>query len=341
MSATEITARVSNIAARQWGLLTTAQAQSEGISRLQLARLADAGVLDRVDQGIYAMPSNVDEQTNLRAAWLALDPKTMAEDRLGNPIASGVVSHTSAASLHKLGDLLDDIPEITVASRRQSRRGTRLHHLPLTDDEVTLSQGLPVTTPARTAADLLRDGQDPSHVADIIGEIMQRDLASRKSMAAALDPLASRFRQPDGSSLLEYLLDLVGLSTAALTMQVASSELGKSLVAAGQMDAIQRITQTLNQLAQESTGAATESSRKMIEALTRELRTSTTPQITQPLVRDVSQFMSPFDSQTVAGSINKNLDPALIKLAQQIKQLEGHDNTNAGFSGTNDDAEEG
>lgn len=341
MSATEITARASDIAARQWGLLTTAQAQSEGISRLQLSRLADAGVLERIDQGIYAMPSNVDEQTNLRASWLALDPKTMAEDRLGNPIASGVVSHTSAASLHKLGDLLDDTPEITVASRKQSRRGTRLHHLPLTNDEVTLSQGLPVTTPARTAADLLRDGQDPSHVADIIGEIMQRDLASRKSMAAALEPLASRFEQPDGSKLLEHLLDLVGLSTAALTMQVASSELGKSLVAAGQMNAIQRVMETLNQVTQKSTGPAVESSRKMIEALTRELQITTLPQITQPLMRDVYRLTSSFDPQILAGSINTSLQPALIKLAQQIKQLEGPDSTNAGFSGTNDDAEEG
>lgn len=121
-------------------------------------------------------------------------------------------------------DLLDETPEITVASRKQSRRGTRIHRGSLDRDDIALSHGLPTTTPARTAADLLRDGHDPTHVAEIVGEALQRGLASRQAMATALDPLAPKFERPDGSSLLEHLLDLVGLSTAALTKQVASSQ---------------------------------------------------------------------------------------------------------------------
>ena len=235
MSVADVAARVSQLAARQWGLLTTAQAEVEGITRLQLARLADAGVIERLGRGIYATPAAVDERTPLRAAWLSLNPSDLAEDRLADPPSSGVLSHTSAATLHGLGDLLDDESEITVPGRKQSRRGIRLHRATLHADEVTIVEGLPVTTAARTVTDLLRDGHDPSHVAEIAGDALRRDLASRQDLAAALEPLARRNGQPNGSALLEHLLDLVGLSSAALAMNLASSDLGKALVAAGQL----------------------------------------------------------------------------------------------------------
>src|SRR5215207_9555055 len=95
-----VMAVASRIAAGQWGLLTTAQAEREGITRLQLARLTDAGVLERVDRGVYATASSATEHRALRAAWLALDPTRTAEERLAEPMTAGVASHTSAAALH-------------------------------------------------------------------------------------------------------------------------------------------------------------------------------------------------------------------------------------------------
>ena len=166
---TNVVARASHIAAGQWGLLTTAQAAHEGISRLQLARLADAGVLQRVGRGVYATTSSAGEHLSLRAAWLALDPAHTAELRLADPIAAGVVSHASAAGLHQLGDLLDDQHEFTLAQRKQTARaGIRIHRGDLLAPAVTIVQGLPVTTGERTIADLLRAGHDPEHVAQII-----------------------------------------------------------------------------------------------------------------------------------------------------------------------------
>ena len=241
MSVTNIAARVSELAARQWGLLTTALAEAEGITRLQLARLTNAGVIERLDRGIYAIPAAVDSHTPLRAAWLSLNPSELAENRLADFLSSGVLSHTSAAALHGLGDLLDDEPEITVPERKQSRRGIRLHRAELHADEVTIVEGLPVTTPACTVADLLRDGHDLSHVAQIAGDALQRDLASRHELAEALEPLARRYGQSDGAALLEYLLDIVGLSARSLATNLASSELGKALVTAGQLSAIKSI----------------------------------------------------------------------------------------------------
>ena len=47
--------RLGSIAARRWGLVTTAQAQKAGVSRKQLSRMASAGVVERVAQGVYRM----------------------------------------------------------------------------------------------------------------------------------------------------------------------------------------------------------------------------------------------------------------------------------------------
>lgn len=235
MRAIKVAAQVSALAAQQWGLLTTAQAESRGITRLQLTRLASAGLLERVGRGIYAVPAAIDEQTPLRAAWISLAPAQFAEDRVSNPLASGVVSHTSAARLYRLGDLLDDEVEITVAARKQSRRGIRFHRGALSLDEVTLVEGLPTTTVARTISDLLRDGHDPSHIAQITGEAFKRNLVSRQDVAKALEPLARRNNADDGAALLEYLLDLVGLSSTALTSTIATGDFWQSLLALRQL----------------------------------------------------------------------------------------------------------
>jgi hypothetical protein len=238
-----VVARVSHIAAGQWGLLTTAQAAHEGISRLQLARLAGASVLQRVGRGVYATTSSTAEHLSLRAAWLALDPAHTAELRLVNPIAAGVVSHASAAGLHQLGDQ----HEFTLAQRKQTARGgIRIHRGDLLAQDVTIVDGLPVTTVERTIADLLRAGHDPEHVAQIIGAGMRAGVVDLTDLPAHLDPLARRHNQPDGSGLLEYLLDIVGLSQAALTRQLAQSPAGQDLLAAGRLSAIAEMVASIS-----------------------------------------------------------------------------------------------
>lgn len=232
-SSTQTVAVVSQLAAGQWGLLTTAQAQRVGVSRLQLARLADAGVLERVEHGVYATTAVANEHQTLRAAWLALDPARTAEERLADPITAGVVSHTSAAALHRLGDLLDDTPEITLPERKQTRRGTRLHRAVLTDADVTIVDGLPTTTEERTVADLLRDGHDGEHIAQILGEGTRRGVIDLEDLAVRLESSARRYGQPDGRALVEHLLDLVGLSPAALVRELADTPTGRELVATG------------------------------------------------------------------------------------------------------------
>lgn len=244
-TATRVMAVVSQLAAGQWGMLTTAQAEREGVTRLQLARLADAGVLERVDRGVYATAAASAAHRGLHAAWLALEPKRTAEERLADPIAAGVASHTSAAGLHRLGDLLDDEPELTLPHRKQSRRGIRLHRATLADSDVTLVDGLPTTTEERTVADLLRDGHDPEHVAQIIGQGARRGVIDLSDLAAHVESSARRYGQANGTALVEHLLDLVGLSSSALARELANSPVGKGLVAAGRVGAFSDLLESL------------------------------------------------------------------------------------------------
>lgn len=240
---TDVVSRASRIAAGQWGLFTTAQAERAGITRVQLSRLTDAGVLERLGRGVYVTTSTTgDEHLPLRAAWLALDPNRTAEERLSDPTTTTVVSHASAAGLHRLGDLLDDQHEFTSARRKQTTRsGILTHRGDLPTHDVTIIEGLPVTTEVRTIADLLAAGTDLEHVAQMIGQGVRRGVVDLGDLASHLDPLASRHGQRDGHSLVEYLLDVVGLSRAALTRELAASPAGQDLVEAGRLGALGEI----------------------------------------------------------------------------------------------------
>jgi hypothetical protein len=204
---------LTDLHAGQWGLVTTAQAQQAGISRMQLTRLAEAGVLDRVAHGVYASPAVLgDELLGLRAAWIALQPRRAVAERLADPVAAGVVSHTSAAHLHRLGELLADVHELTLPERYQSTRpGVRVHRRTLARGEITLVAGLPVTTAARTTADLLADGHDLEHVGRVAADAVRAGSAGTPALVRALEPLAHRHGAPDATELTSRLLRAGGL----------------------------------------------------------------------------------------------------------------------------------
>ena len=235
MSNTAATA--SRLAAGQWGLLTTAQARKHGISRDQLNHLVSVGILERVEHGVYAATAAPDGHRDKRVAWLVLAPGMMAEERLADPAATGVLSHTSAAALHQLGDLLDDIPEVTVPHRKQTRRPMRVHRLPLAASDVTLVEGLPVTTPERTVADLVRDGHDLDHIAHLTGDGLIRGVIDVTSLTRQLEPVAHRMGAEDGPAAAAKLIEIAGLDVTSLLHSPA----GQDLVNVGWTSAIQWI----------------------------------------------------------------------------------------------------
>lgn len=218
-------ARLAQIAENQWGLFTRRQAEAKKVSRATLHRLAhDSSLIERVATGVYHLagaPPPDDEA--LRAAWLQLAPETPAWDRRPE---QGVVSHRSAALLFGLGHLPADRHEFVTAARRQSRRpDVRIHKGQLEAHEWRRLRGLPVTTPARTASDLLADREEPAAVARVIIDALQGEQGRPAEFAAALAPRAAKLglRRGDGGAVLAMLLNLVEHPRASGWLRAASN----------------------------------------------------------------------------------------------------------------------
>lgn len=203
--------RIAQIAQDQWGLVTRRQAERAGVSPATLQRLASESVLERVAQGVYHLAgAPTPDDLALRATWLQLAPDVLAWERTPD---EGVVSHRSAAAVYGLGHLPADRHEFTLPARRQSRRSdVRLHHRQVKDGEWVSLRGLPVTRPARIAADLLADREDPEAVAQIVADAIRGAHDNPGTFADSLAPHAAKFglRRRDGIALLRWLFDLVG-----------------------------------------------------------------------------------------------------------------------------------
>ncbi|RZQ64362.1 type IV toxin-antitoxin system AbiEi family antitoxin domain-containing protein [Amycolatopsis suaedae] len=201
---------LSDLAEDQWGLFTRRQAEATGMAWSTLARLAaEGGPVERVAHGVYRLRgAPAVEHVDLRAAWLQLAPDVPSWSRAAD---TGVVSHRSAAAIYNLGHLAADFHEFTLPVRRQTRRtDVRLHRGWLEPREWTTLQGLPVTRPARIAADLLAEREDPGAVGYLLADALRAGHDHPGDVAASLAPLAARFRLPgnDGSALLRWLLEL-------------------------------------------------------------------------------------------------------------------------------------
>ena len=159
------------IAEEQAGYFTSAQAQSAGFSLPLLSYHAATGRYDRVDHGLYRLvqfPGSPYE--DLFVAWLRTGPES-------------VISHESALAVYELSDVLPVEVHIIVprtASRR--REGLRIHTNQLHPDEVTSRVGLPVTTVARTIADVITIGMSIDLVKQAVEEAIQRGLTTRISL---------------------------------------------------------------------------------------------------------------------------------------------------------------
>jgi hypothetical protein len=142
----EIDTRIARLAARQHGVVTTAQLRAFEVGRNAIARRVRRGRLHRVHRGVYAVGH----------------PGLAAEGRWAAAVlASGkgaALSHASAAVLWRLllpvrGPIDVSVP---TADGRIGPGGVRLHRCRslAAAGLVTQHRGIQVTTPARTVADL-------------------------------------------------------------------------------------------------------------------------------------------------------------------------------------------
>jgi very-short-patch-repair endonuclease len=137
--------RLAAVAALQYGLVTRRQLDDLGLGASAISERIRNGRLHRVDRGVYAGGHSV---LRLEAYWLAA---TLACGR------GAALSHASAAALWEVRATSSPKVDVTVPSQAgvRQRRGIRVHRSStLAGEDVTVHQGIPVTTVDRTLIDL-------------------------------------------------------------------------------------------------------------------------------------------------------------------------------------------
>src|SRR5690606_9292929 len=141
------------VAAAQHNVVTAAQCRDAGLTDGQLKTLCRDGRWLRLNEGVYLI--NADE--------LAGDPprRSLIRAALFSAGPHAVAVLDTAAELHNIAGLRRDdrvhvsLPGVRARPVRSSDAGVRMHQLVLRPDDIMVLDGNPVTTPARTVADLI------------------------------------------------------------------------------------------------------------------------------------------------------------------------------------------
>lgn len=184
---------VAKIAARQHGVVATGQLLGAGIGKDGIRRRLKAGRLHRVHRGVYSVGHPA---LSREGRWLAavlacgrVDISGDADRVMSIPDYWGAaLSHRSAAELWGLlrpGDGPVDV-SIRGDGGRTKRTAIRLHRSRLLlPAAVTSRDGIPVTTAAKTIADLRRAS---------VGKRRSSESSSSKPMATSTTAVAPRSR---------------------------------------------------------------------------------------------------------------------------------------------------
>jgi very-short-patch-repair endonuclease len=163
--------RIARIASRQHGVISARQLLTSGLTRDGVMRRVHAGGLHRMHRGVYAVGyANLAIETRWMAAVLACGNVVPQPNHASEPPPApttrsvldhwgAVLSHCSAAVLWRLLPSADGRVDVSVSGigGKMKRQGVHVHRSrTLTPEMVTSHRGIPVTTPARTIADLRR-----------------------------------------------------------------------------------------------------------------------------------------------------------------------------------------
>lgn len=222
MDAVEALESLELLGADQWGLVTSTQAQENGISKVWLQRLNARGVLQRLRHGVYALPSSQPGLLrDVRGAWLSVSTTTL-EPESEETAWPAVVSGASAAALHKIGDLLPPYIEFSVPLRRISKQSdVKLVRRTLKTEDVVMMDGLPVTTVERTIHDLSVAATDLDHLTTLVVDAARLPETSATGLAHALDRRARKEGQTRGQELLEEMLATQGLDLSSVGLSAS------------------------------------------------------------------------------------------------------------------------
>lgn len=167
--------RLFEVAERQAGYFTSAQALEAGYSYASQSYHSKAGNWMRDGWGIYRL-AHFPEAENEDLIRLTLWSRTKS----GEPQA--VISHASALHAFELSDVLPSKYEVTVPKgfRKKAPPGVVLHKDDLSAEDVEERDGYWLTTPLRTLLDVTRSGLSPELVEAAARQALERGLVRRR-----------------------------------------------------------------------------------------------------------------------------------------------------------------
>ena len=181
--------RLAEIARRQHGLVRTQDLRAVGLTSSAVSKRSARGVLHRIHHGVYAVGHAA---LSREARWLA------AVFRAGEGAA---LSHLAAAESWGIGRARGSIH--VVAPRRVRIEGVRVHRCNRLDPrDITIRNGIPVTTVARVIVDLA-DIQTVGQLANVMYEAAYRNRLDLDAVRATAAPLLGRH----GLAVLEEAID--------------------------------------------------------------------------------------------------------------------------------------
>lgn len=159
-----------DLAERQAGHFTAAQARSAGVSWRALSGRVKRGDLDRVRHGIYRLrrfPHHPYEDVVAACLWAGPDC---------------AASHDTALVVHGLSDAMPASIHVTVPEAFRGRQaGVVVHHAPLNSSDREIRDSVPVTTLGRTLVDISASS-DPTIVRQAVDEALSRGRLSRRQV---------------------------------------------------------------------------------------------------------------------------------------------------------------
>ncbi len=171
--------RIIQRAIENGGSVTSAEAQALGASREWLARRTVDGWLERAGHSTYLLPG-------ADSLWRAT--LSAACHRLG-----AVVSHESAAQMHRMPGLRKGLLIVSVPVRRSNRYPGVVvrQRTDLSPEQLCTSGGLAVTTPARTVIDMAQY-LGAKRLAKLVDATVAEGLTSYESLGVLFEHLARR-----------------------------------------------------------------------------------------------------------------------------------------------------
>jgi hypothetical protein len=187
-------ATLQGIAENQWGMVTVAQAQKQGIERVVLSRLASKRILQRVRQGVYTFTIGVISATDeIRAEWLALRPADSYLDRVSDFLEDAIVCGETAAWLHGGADFFPSPFEFSIKQDTQKRQlRLRKRKNPINPVDTVFVSGLPVLSIKATVEDLISNSVDLDQIASFLSE-QSTSLEVLSSMRPRFEELSKNY----------------------------------------------------------------------------------------------------------------------------------------------------